>query len=112
MEGIPESFCRNHLVMLPNGAKILIQLVPSNESVDADASAFEGLPENVSLDGLWNVVAGFAELAENAFKKVKPNKLGIEFGVDVTAEAGTLTALIVKGAGKATIKISMQWENS
>jgi hypothetical protein len=41
--------------------------------------------------------------------KVKPQKAGIEFGVELAVESGQLTALLVKGTGKANLKITLQW---
>ena len=41
--------------------------------------------------------------------QLKAAKTTIEFGVEVAAEAGQLTALIVKGSGKANLKVTVEW---
>ena len=44
-----------------------------------------------------------------ALARVKPDHATVEFGVDASVEAGGLTALIVKGTGSATLKITLEW---
>ncbi len=41
-----------------------------------------------------------------------PDKVSVKLGLEVAVESGQLTALIVKGAGKANLEISMEWSNS
>ena len=45
------------------------------------------------------------------FKKatVKPDKFSVTFGLEIAVESGELTALIVKGTGKANLEITMEW---
>jgi hypothetical protein len=43
-------------------------------------------------------------------QRVAPSKASVEFGVEVGMEAGQLTALIVKGSGKANLKITLHWD--
>ena len=45
-----------------------------------------------------------------ALVKVKPAKASVELGLEVGLEAGQLTALLVKGSGKANLKITLTWE--
>ena len=43
--------------------------------------------------------------------EVQPDRLSVKLGVEVAIESGQMTALIVKGASKANLEISMEWEN-
>ena len=56
-----------------------------------------------------DTLAEFIDTLQDTLKKVSPKKTTVEFGVEIGAEAGHLTALIVKGTGKANLKISMEW---
>jgi hypothetical protein len=44
-------------------------------------------------------------------KRVGPSKASIEFSIEVGLESGKLTALLVKGSGKANFKIALSWDN-
>jgi hypothetical protein len=43
---------------------------------------------------------------------VRPDRGTVEFGIDVGVESGALTALVVKGTGTATLKVTLEWERS
>jgi Trypsin-co-occurring domain 1 len=40
---------------------------------------------------------------------VQPDKISVKVGIEVAVESGQLTALIVKGSGKANLEITMEW---
>ncbi len=74
--------------------------------------------EEVSVGGrvkahfrqVTQTVAAMAEDLQALYRAAQPNKMSIEFGVEISAEAGELTALIVKGSGKGNLKITLEWE--
>jgi hypothetical protein len=43
-------------------------------------------------------------------KKARPKKATVKFGMEMAIEAGQLTAVIVKGSGKANLEITLEWE--
>ena len=47
-----------------------------------------------------------------AVQKVAPTKASVEFGIEVAVEPGKVTALWVKGSGKANLKITLEWADS
>jgi len=42
-------------------------------------------------------------------RKVRPNKVAVEFGCEIGVESGKLTAILVKGTAKANVKVTMEW---
>lgn len=44
-------------------------------------------------------------------QKVKPKKASVKFGMEMALESGQLTALVVKGSGKANLEITLEWEH-
>ncbi len=46
---------------------------------------------------------------KTTLEKAKAKKATVEFGVEIGVESGQLTALIVKGSGKANLKITLEW---
>jgi hypothetical protein len=41
-----------------------------------------------------------------------PAKVGVEFGLKLSAETGPLIAVLAKAGAEATVVIKMEWENS
>ena len=46
---------------------------------------------------------------KSTLDKAKAKRASVEFGVEIGVESGQLTALIVKGSGKANLKITLEW---
>jgi hypothetical protein len=45
-------------------------------------------------------------------RRLEPQKATVELGFEVGAESGQLTALLVKGSGKANIKVTLEWSKT
>ncbi|MBK7540427.1 MAG: hypothetical protein IPP10_08955 [Candidatus Competibacteraceae bacterium] len=63
----------------------------------------------LSFDEIADTIEGIAGSLNAALQKVKPKKASVEFGLEVAVESGALTALLVKGTGTATLKITLEW---
>ena len=61
---------------------------------------FDGVAE--SIDAISGRIVG-------ALQRAKPEKATVSFGLDVGVEAGQLTSLLVKGSGRATINVTLEW---
>lgn len=92
-------------VELENGKTISIEL--SHITGGSDVSSIDGLSFENFAESIREIVAS----VEGAINSVKPDKATIEFGVEAGVESGQLTAILVKGSGKANLKISLEWEN-
>jgi hypothetical protein len=44
-------------------------------------------------------------------KKLKAKKVTLKMGLALGLESGGLTAMIVKGTGKANMEVTIEWEN-
>lgn len=90
-------------VELANGAVAYIEVATPAGEQDV---AFERIP----FEAISRTIAGIAESLYAAMAKAKPSKASIELGIEVGVESGQLTALIVKGEGKANLKVCLEWE--
>jgi hypothetical protein len=79
------------------------------EARTTDPEADVGIGDVLSFQGVVDSIEAIAESMTAALAKVKPDKATVEFGVDVGVEAGAITSLLVKGTGKATLTITLQW---
>ena len=103
-------------VRLPNGAIIRVDtsMTPREreaEDIEEDVADVEedvafGLPP---FSDLIAPIEGIATTISSVIDKVKPKKTSVEFGIEVSGEPGKLTALLVKGSGKANLKITLEW---
>jgi len=80
---------RVQATVLPGGGDVASNLLP-----------FEGVSE--AIESISKTIIA-------SFEKVKPRKASVEFGLEVAAESGKLTALLVKGSGTASLKIVLEW---
>lgn len=62
-----------------------------------------------SFDGVVNSIKEISGELTKALSELTPDRATLEFGVDVGIEAGQLTALLVKGSGSATLRITLEW---
>ena len=88
-------------VQLANGTVVRIEATPIGE----EEVAFDIRPFKEVTDA----VEGIADAITETFRKVKPDKATVEFGVEMAISSGQLTAVIVQGSGKANLKITMEW---
>ena len=88
----------------------------SGTVIRAEATVVGGKEEDVAdlklprdIGDLTEAISGVSESVLAALRKVQPKKASVEFGVEVAVEAGHLTALLVRGSGNATIKVTLEW---
>ena len=88
--------------------------LPNGHPLQVEATTVETLEgagfQAKSFDGVIGAIEGIAMAVQSALTKVKPTKATVEVGLEVGVEAGQLTALLVKGSGKANLKITLTWE--
>jgi hypothetical protein len=87
---------------LEDGTIISIQAT----SLGGEESVAFGIP---SFKEVTDAIEGIANAMVTTLKKVKPRRASVEFGLEIGAESGQLTALLVKGTGTANLKITLEW---
>jgi len=90
-------------VDLGGGLTIAVEAVDlgGNEKV-ADFS-------NAQLDRVAAQVQAVGRKIGAAIAGVGAKAGKVEFGVELAVESGELTALLVKGSGKATLNVTLEW---
>ncbi len=92
-------------VELPDGARVMVQASMSCGE-DEDVSA---LDKALELNNVTASIESIAKALTVTIEKVKPDKACIEFGIALTLEAGSLSALLVQGSAASNLKISLTW---
>lgn len=89
-------------VQLPNGSSVKIEVTKiGREEVSFAAKEFQPIAD--AIEGVIQMIAAPIE-------KAKPKKATVKFGMELAIESGALTAVIVKGSGKANLEITLEWE--
>jgi hypothetical protein len=108
-------------VALPNGVKVGVEASLGRFEVvrggERDVASIVSAPDSevdvASLSGRFEdiakVVEGVAASLTTAIERMAPEKTSVEFGLEISAESGGLTALIVKGSGTANLKVTLEW---
>jgi Trypsin-co-occurring domain 1 len=96
---------RSHVVRatLADGSSLHIEATPLSEEEDVVSL------KSYCLKPLTNVIEQLSISLLESIKKAKPRKATVEFNFEIATEAGELTALLVKGSGKASIKVTLEW---
>ena len=92
---------------LPNNTLIHVEVTPVKRSKDSDVS-FD-VTKALAIDNIQGAIHGIAQTVLDGLRAVAPDKAAVEFGLEIGLESGQLTALWVKGSGKANLKITMEW---
>jgi len=79
------------------------QFISGREKVSTNEKIFD-------FELVKNQIQKISEEFREIFSKVKPTKTTLEFGIELSVEAGQLTSIIVKGSGKSNLKITLEWE--
>jgi Trypsin-co-occurring domain 1 len=89
-------------VQLPNGATVRVEVSSTGrEDVGFDPKQFQPVAD--AIEGVVQMIAA-------PIQKVRPKKATVKFGMELAIESGQLTAIIVKGSGKANLEIMLEWE--
>jgi hypothetical protein len=62
-----------------------------------------------NMDDICSIVRTVVHSVREGISEIKTKRTVLEFGVEIGAESGHLTAFIVKGSGKASLKITVEW---
>lgn len=89
-------------VNLPNGSQIKFETSEfGREEVSFSDFSFSEIEE---------ALLGITDAIKNTIRKVEPKKASVKFGIEIGVESGNLTAVIVKGASKANLEVTLEWE--
>jgi len=91
-------------VQLPNGATVKFEITQTGrEDVGFDVKQFQPVAD---------AIEGVVQMIATPIQKVRPKKATVKFGMELAIESGQLTAVIVKGSGRANLEITLEWEET
>jgi hypothetical protein len=90
------------VTLAQTGQQVLVETVVVGEQKVA-------LPKEFSFDSIGTAIESLAKELQQTFDRVEPNKASVKFGLELAIESGQLTALVVKGSGKANLEVTLEW---
>lgn len=94
-------------VQLANGdiIKAEVSLAGGERDVRSNNTyAFEDFAKKLD-----SIIGGIAGEIKQVLEVTAPKKVGIEFGIEISLESGQLTAMLVKGTGTTSFKVTVEW---
>ncbi|MEV1246778.1 CU044_2847 family protein [Nonomuraea sp. NPDC049750] len=88
------------------GDLVHISATPISASVDGE---IELSSRAYKLKDTLSALTGFASDVVETLRKFETNKMTLEFGCEFALESGSLLAVIGKGTGKSTVKVTLEW---
>jgi len=103
---------RTITLQLPNGASVIAEVETVRGRLSDAEEEVVDIKQTFHLAEIESAIEGIAGVVAAALAKVKPTKAAVEFGIEVGLESGKLTALLVKGAAKSNLKITLEWSGA
>lgn len=89
-------------VELNSGQTIFAEVTPIPGERDV---AFESM----KFDSVVDSLTAIANQLDGAIRSVAPDKATVEFSLQLSAQSGKLTALLVQGEANATVRVALEW---
>ena len=90
-------------VQLPNGGEIYIRTKIIEQGGDAGISG-------LNFDLVHQSIEGIAQVIRDGLKGIKPSKTSVELAFEMGIKSNKLIAILVEGSGKASIKVTLEWD--
>jgi hypothetical protein len=90
-------------------AKIRVEVTRLDDSPVGRTNQNISIPKIPDLESVWEMVAQISRGIAEKLKEAQAKKAAVEFGIEIGLEAGNFTAMLVKGSGKANVKITLEW---
>jgi hypothetical protein len=89
---------------LPNGATALVRAI----DVDGGGASKTGVLDAFDFTDVARTLEGISEGLRSALAKAAPDKVTVELAIELAAKAGKLTALLVDGADKGALTVTLE----
>jgi hypothetical protein len=63
-----------------------------------------------SLDEAFSTIRALSHRGGAVLQEVRPSKASVTYGLELEVQNGSLMATLVRGSGKASFEITLEWE--
>lgn len=94
-------------VEMPDGAVIYARV---DEEESAQSGVDVGLRDRFKLDSLGPTIRSVASSVHQSVDGLKPDRVSVEFGLELSLDAGKVVAVLASGGAKASLKVTLDWD--
>lgn len=88
------------------GGEFYVEAVALDEDEQVGGRTFGFEDFSASLQAVSEAIT---ESVLAGLSKLKPDRVGLEFGCEIGMKTGKLTAILVEGTAKANLKVTVEW---
>ena len=92
-------------ISLPNGSVALARVSRAGQT---GAEKTAAVPR-FDFEDVSRALEGLTQALKGALEKAAPDKVTVELGLELAVKSGKLTGLVVEGAGKGSLGITLEW---
>lgn len=95
-------------VRLPSGEVVWARVAVDDEGpVDVGFADRGGIYD---LEGLAETVSGVAETVRQGLRRVQPDEVTVQFGIEVSGKTGKIVSALAEAGTKATLTVTLNWK--
>ncbi|OQS15520.1 hypothetical protein B0T36_09750 [Nocardia donostiensis] len=94
-------------VEMPDGTVIHARV---DESARTSTGVDVGLRDRFKLETLGPTIRSVASSVHASVDGLKPNRISVEFGLELSLDAGRVVAVLASGGAKASLKVQLDWD--
>lgn len=94
-------------VVLPNGARALVRAV--DEDAAGGGAVKTAAREEFDFGEVERTLEGLSSAVRSAVAKATPDRVTVEFNLELAVKSGRLTGLLVEGQAAASLKVTLEW---
>jgi Trypsin-co-occurring domain 1 len=109
-------------VLLPSGDPVWVRVqapapAAAGERTSKPVDVGLGKPidsaaEALRLPGFAETIRGVVATVREALNEHRPDSLSVEFGIEITARAGSLLSVLAEVGGTAQVRVTASWDRS
>ena len=99
------------LMDLGDGLSLRVQVPPIRpKRGEVSTRSTDAPPGPLSPDRAFDVIKALSRRLGDLLKEVQPTKASVTYGLELEVRDGALLATLVRGGGKTTLEVTLEWE--
>jgi hypothetical protein len=99
------------LMDLGDGLSLRVQVPPVSRTRGEVCTRSGGVnPGPLSPDHAFDAIKALSRRLGDLLKEVQPTKASVTYGLELEVRDGALLATLVRGGGKTSLEVTLEWE--
>ena len=107
----PSESSETVLMDLGEGLQMRVQVAPESQSEgEVSTSGLTSERDLLSPDSAFAAIRALSKRLGDVLREVQPTKASVKYGLELEVRDGTLLATLVRGGGKTSLEVTLEWE--